>query len=187
MSLRRAAAGGGVRALALAALLAGAAGPGPSAAQPAGDARAPLWAVAALDLPRYMGRWYGIAHVPNRFERGCAGTTADYALRPDGRIAVRNACRRGAQGRVAAVEGTARVIGPGQLAVSFGLPFVTGDYVVLHVSPGYDLAVVGEPRRRYAWILARRPAITPRQWAAAEAVLRRNGYRPEALVPIAQP
>lgn len=159
----------------------------PVAGQPFGDRRVPLMAVAELDLGRYAGRWHAIARYPSWFERNCAGSTADYTLRPDGALAVRNACRR-ADGRMAAVEGVARVVGPGQLAVRFGaVPFVTGDYVVLHVSPAYDLAVVGEPRRRYGWVLARSPRLSARQWAVAQEVLRRNGYRPEALETVPQP
>ncbi len=170
------------------AIILGAALAGPAPAQSYGDRSVPLMAVADLDLGRYAGRWYGIARMPNAFERGCAGVTADYALLPDGQVSVVNACRDARTGRVRSVSGRAQVRGPGQLAVRFAaLPFVTGDYVVMDVSPGYDLAVVGEPRRRYAWVLARRPQATPAQWARAEAVLRRNGYRPEALERVAQP
>ena len=160
----------------------------PVAAQPYGDRRVPLLAVATVDLARYAGRWYGIARMPNWFERGCAGVTADYALLPDGRLSVTNTCRDAATGRERSVSGTASVVGPGQLAVRFGsVPFITGDYVILLVSPGYDLAVVGEPRRRYAWVLARRHRITAAQWGQALGVLQRNGYRTEALERVAQP
>lgn len=160
----------------------------PVSAQIYGDRRVPLMAVAEVDLGRYAGRWYGIARMPNRFERGCAGVTADYAVLADGRLGVTNACRDAATGRARSVSGTARLVGPGQLAVRFGsVPFVAGDYVILHVGPRYELAVVGEPRRRYAWVLARRPSISAADWDRALAVLQRNGYRTEALERIVQP
>ena len=156
----------------------------PAAAQPHGDRSVPLRAVADLDLARYAGRWHAIARMPSRFERGCAASTADYALRADGALDVVNTCRR--NGRLDRIAGVARPVGPGQLAVRFrGVPFVTGDYVVMHVSPAYDLAVVGEPRRRYAWVLARSPRVTAAQWDRALAVLTRNGYRTAALERIA--
>ena len=160
----------------------------PAGAQPYGDRRVPLLAVATVDLGRYAGRWYGIARMPNWFERGCAGVTADYAVLADGRLGVTNACRDARSGQVRAVTGTAAVVGPGQLAVRFtSVPFITGDYVILHVSPRYDLAVVGEPRRRYAWVLAREPRLAADQWETALQVLRRNGYRPEALERVTHP
>lgn len=49
----------------------------------------PLTTVAALDVARYMGRWYEIAKYPNRFQRKCvADTSAEYKLEPDGRVQV---------------------------------------------------------------------------------------------------
>ncbi|MCS7240777.1 MAG: lipocalin family protein, partial [Candidatus Bipolaricaulota bacterium] len=54
---------------------------------------APPGVVAELDLSRFLGRWYALAHIPTSFERGCAhGTTATYALLPNGQIEVLNEC-----------------------------------------------------------------------------------------------
>ena len=35
----------------------------------------PLAAVAALDVPRYLGTWYEIAKYPNFFQKNCAADT----------------------------------------------------------------------------------------------------------------
>lgn len=151
---------------------------------------APLTVVADLDLTRYLGLWYEVARYPNRFERDCVAVTAEYGALPDGRISVRNSCRRrGFDAPLDVVEGTARVEGPGQLSVNFvrWLPFVRGGYYVLDVTPDYSLAVVGEPGGRFGWVLARSPRITPAQWAHAEAVLRRNGYDLTDLYRVPQP
>lgn len=44
---------------------------------------APLQSIAALDVPRYMGRWFEIAKLPNWFQRKClADTSATYPRRP---------------------------------------------------------------------------------------------------------
>ena len=48
--------------------------------------QAPLTTIAALDVPRYMGRWYVIANIPYFGERGNVGSYAEWSLRPDGRI-----------------------------------------------------------------------------------------------------
>lgn len=52
----------------------------------------------AVDLGRYVGRWYELARYENRFERNCEGVTADYAIRPDGLVEVINAGSNGADG-----------------------------------------------------------------------------------------
>jgi len=40
---------------------------------------------------------------------------------------------------------------------------------------------VGEPRRRYLWVLSRTPEMSAADWAEAEAIARREGYTLERL------
>jgi apolipoprotein D and lipocalin family protein len=134
---------------------------GPKAAE-AADTGAPLEVVPSVDLTRYAGKWYEIARLPNRFQRDCAGnTTATYTLRPDGKITVLNECRK-ADGRQQSAKGTARVAdakGPNtKLKVTFFWPF-SGDYWIIDLDPEYRWAVVGEPGRRYLWVLSREPQL----------------------------
>src|SRR4029434_138259 len=54
----------------------------------------PLTVVPSVDLVRYSGQWHEMARLPNRFQKKCAGeVTANYTLRPDGKITVLNRCR----------------------------------------------------------------------------------------------
>jgi apolipoprotein D and lipocalin family protein len=139
--------------------------------------------VDKVDLARYVGRWYEIAKIPNRFQRKCArGTTADYALREDGRITVLNRCLD-ADGDVVEAEGVARIVdqrGNARLEVSFvsfgGWRPIWGKYWVIGLDDDYRWAVVGEPKRKYGWILARTPRLDAESLAAAHAALERNGY-----------
>lgn len=128
----------------------------------AADDRAPMRVVPSVDLNRYMGKWYEIARLPNRFQRDCASdSTANYTLRPDGKITVLNECRR-PDGRPKSAEGTARVAsdkGPNtKLKVTFFWPF-SGNYWIIDLDPDYRWAVVGEPDRKYLWILSREPEL----------------------------
>jgi apolipoprotein D and lipocalin family protein len=43
-----------------------------------------------------------------------------------------------------------------KLKVSFFWPF-SGDYWIIDLGEAYDYAVVGHPKRKYLWILSRRP------------------------------
>lgn len=116
--------------------------------------------VAEVDLERYAGRWFEIARYPNWFERGCLESEANYALLPEGRVSVVNTCLH-ESGKVKKAEGRARVVdgsGGARLKVKFApqwVPFAEGDYWVLHLEPDYSLVLVGEPRGKYLWILAR--------------------------------
>jgi apolipoprotein D and lipocalin family protein len=39
------------------------------------------------------------------------------------------------------------------------LPFVWGDYWIIDLASDYSFAVVGEPNRKYLWVLARTPKL----------------------------
>jgi len=161
----------------------------PASAEKYRDTSAQMAVEGALDLNRYLGKWYEIARFPNRFERGCVGVTAEYSMRPDGDVRVLNTCREGTlNGKVTIADGSARVEAPGRLSVTFvpWLPFARGDYWVLYVAPDYSLAVVGNPKGTTGWILARAPQISAKQRALAETILSNNGYDIKQLEDVLQ-
>lgn len=109
----------------------------------------------SVSVERYLGRWYEIARYEQRFERGCINVTADYNLRPDGRLDVINTCHR-SDGTVRVARGIAKSVSASnaKLKVRFFGPF-SGDYWVLDRADDYSWSIVGEPSGRYLWILAR--------------------------------
>lgn len=117
-----------------------------------------------VDLKRYQGTWYELARLPMFFQRNCAQSEAHYALKPDGNIAVTNRCRT-MEGKWEEATGTASPQVEGKtdkLWVVFDnwfsrlLPGVAkGNYWVLDVSDDYKLAIVGNPNRKYLWLLSR--------------------------------
>jgi apolipoprotein D and lipocalin family protein len=132
--------------------------------------QSPVRAVPAVDLARYAGRWYEIARLPNSFQAKCTGeTTADYELLANGQMRVVNQCRQ-ADGTMKRAEGRARLAdrkGPtSKLKVRFAPAFLSflsavwGDYWVLDLTEDYSAALVGEPGRRYLWVLSRTPVLT---------------------------
>lgn len=155
------------------------------------DAAAPLGGVASIEPQAYAGLWYEIARFPNAFEENCEGVTAEYTLRGDGRIIVRNTCREGAPGGEARVAtGIARIVDPetnANLKVRFGLSPIEGDYWVLDRADDYSWSLVGEPRGRFLWILARTPEIDPARRADLIARLQARGYNTDALYWTQQP
>ena len=54
---------------------------------------APLPTVTAIGLERYAGRWYKIAHLPNRFQAQCVSDTRATCAQDKDRITVLNECR----------------------------------------------------------------------------------------------
>jgi len=143
----------------------------------AGLAQAPVVSVPSVDLIRYSGKWFEIASFPMFFQRNCvADTTAEYALAPDGGVTVHNRCRTNsgfddATGKATVVEG----FGNSRLKVSFFWPF-KADYWILGLDPEYQWAVVGNPNRKYLWVLSRSAQLTPALLQAALASASAQGF-----------
>ena len=134
-----------------------------------------------VDLERYLGNWYEIKKIPNRFQKHCVGnTTATYSTRSDGRLNVINRCLAD-DGSWDQADGIARITDPvtnAKLEVSFvqlfGWNLFWGDYWVVDLAADYSYAIVGHPYRRYGWILSRTPTLA----VDLDQRLRELGYDP---------
>ena len=151
----------------------------------AADKQAPMRVVSSVDLARYAGKWYEIARLPNRFQRDCASdTTASYTLRLDGKITVVNACRT-SEGTAKTATGTARLASDkepnSKLKVSFFWPFY-GNYWIIDLDPDYKWAVVGEPGRKYFWILSREPRLDDTLYQQVLDRAKQQGYDVSRLI-----
>jgi apolipoprotein D and lipocalin family protein len=165
----------------LAAILAGAAMVlGAAACSPAKKAgQPPLQVVPFVDLERYQGNWYEIARYPNRFQKGCVGSSATYTLNSDGTVSVLNRCFDGSfAGKLRSVRGKARVADKetnARLKVTFFWPF-RGDYWIIDLGKDYEYAVVGHPDRAYLWILSRTKTMDDEVYNAVLGRLKVQGY-----------
>ncbi len=149
-----------------------------------------LQAVPSVDVEQYMGTWYEIANFPMRFQEGCTGTTATYALDGD-KVSVVNRCFIDSlDGKEEVATGRARIVDTesnAKLEVSFFGPF-WGDYWIIDLADDYSYAVVGHPDRSYLWILSRTPQMDEQVYAGIlERLVDESGYDLSALVVTPQP
>ncbi len=138
--------------------------------------------VTGFELEPYLGKWYEIARLDHRFERGLSDVTAEYSMRDRGGINVRN---RGLKdGEWEEANGKAYPAGkPGQgkLKVSFFGPFYAG-YNILKLDPEYQYALVSGPNRKYLWILSRTPRMPEGELDQYIAFARQKGFPTEELI-----
>jgi apolipoprotein D and lipocalin family protein len=118
----------------------------------------PLQTVPHVDLNKYSGKWYEIAAYPQRFQKGCHCTTAEYTLSDKGYVIVENSCNRDSvNGKQSYIKGKAFVesnSGNAKLKVQFFWPF-KGKYWIIDLAEDYSYAVVTHPNKKYLWILSR--------------------------------
>jgi apolipoprotein D and lipocalin family protein len=146
--------------------------------------------VSHVDLDRYLGTWYEIARYPAPFQEGCVATNASYSKHERGGIRVLNRCLvESLDGELREAEGRARVVDTetnARLKVTFFWPFY-GDYWVLGLGEDYEWALIGEPSRKYLWILSRSPHMDPDVYAGILGRLPALGYDAERLLTTPQP
>lgn len=149
-----------------------------------GGPHPPLAVVEHVELDRYTGLWYEIARYPNNFQEDCVGVTAEYTLREDGRIDVVNRCHTDRlDGPIRDISGVARVADEetnAKLKVTFFWPF-EGDYWIIDLGEDYEWAVVGEPSRKYLWVLSRQPTLEQEIYEGILARLPAKEYDPAKL------
>ena len=124
----------------------------------------PLQAVEKIELNKYLGTWHEVARKPLYFQRKCdSNVTANYSLNKNGNIKVDNSCYT-KDGKFKQTIGEAFVQNApsnSKLKVSFlpkiirWLPVGRGDYWVLKIDENYETVLVGEPDKKYMWILSR--------------------------------
>ena len=144
----------------------------------------PLRTVAKVDLSRYLGKWYEIARLPNRFQTGCTGSSALYTLRQDGAIEVVNSCRNDKDGSLRQVKGRAWTVDPAsnaRLKVSFFWPF-RGDYWIIELGEQYEYAVVAAPDLKYLWILSRSATMSDQLYTELLSRVERHGFEVRKII-----
>ena len=131
-----------------------------------------LVAAEKVELDKYLGVWYEVARKPMYFERKCIyDITATYTLNENGNIVVDNKCYD-SQGNLQRSVGEAFISNApfnSKLSVSFlpegvrWIPVGRGDYWILKLDDDYQTVLVGEPKRKYLWILSRTPQLKKEQ------------------------
>lgn len=145
-------------------------------------------AVAPFELQRYQGRWYELARLDHRFERGLSNVSATYLPQADGSVQVRNRGFDTSSKQWREAIGRALFTGApsiGSLKVSFFGPCY-GGYHVVALDPDYRWSLVLGPDRSYCWILARDKQLEPGQREAITKRAQALGIDTAALIWVTQ-
>ena len=138
-----------------------------------------LQTVPNVDVQKYAGKWYEIASYPQRFQKGCHCTTAEYTLSEKGYLIVENRCNRDSvEGKQSYIRGKAFIqpnTGNAQLKVQFFFPF-RAKYWIIDLADDYSYAVVSHPNMKYLWILSRTPHLNENVYQSILSRLEEKGF-----------
>jgi apolipoprotein D and lipocalin family protein len=155
-----------------------------------GASSRPLRPVAYLDLQRYMGGWFVIANIPYFAEKDCFDSVEGYALRPDGRIDNKFACReKSFDAPMQPQLKTVATVYDRTSNAEWRVPLfnvIRVKYFVIDLDSEYRWAVIGHPSRRYGWVISRTPSLPDDIYAGILQRLRGQGYDPTKFVKVPQ-
>ena len=145
--------------------------------------------VDQVDIQKYLGTWYEIARLPNSFEKGLECVTATYTMKDNGKIQVFNRGHSIKKEHVSkSAKGTARVPDPkfpGRLKVTFFWPF-SGDYYIMELDENYQYALVGDPSRKYLWVLSRSKTLDEAIYSKLLDHAKEEGFAIDQLIRVNQ-
>jgi len=109
-----------------------------------------------VEIDKYMGTWYEIARKPMKQQASCLESQAQYTFDKERKqINVLNSCKTISGGmKQASAFAIPKSEDNNKLNVYF-TQYMSGNYWILDLDPDYKWAIVGEPCRKYAWILSR--------------------------------
>ncbi|MBE9600186.1 lipocalin family protein [Pedobacter sp. MC2016-24] len=141
-------------------------------------------AVEPFNKDKYLGKWYEIARLDFKYERGLSQVTAHYSLNDDGTIRVDNKGYNAVKNEWKQSIGKAKFVGKtdvGRLKVSFFGPFYAG-YNVIAIDDEYQYALVAGNNLKYLWILSRTKTIPEAVKINYLQKAKNLGYDTDALV-----
>lgn len=139
----------------------------------------PLPTVQALDLERFMGDWYVVAHIPASSEERAYNAVESYALREDGVIETTYSFRDGGFEAPIEVLRPSAIVRDRETNATWGMRFFWPfrfEYLVTYLDSGYRSTIIGRTARDYAWIMTRDPRVSEVRMQELIDELRGQGY-----------
>ena len=139
----------------------------------------PLQIVDQVDLDRFMGKWYVIGSVQTVTDRKPFNSTITYDRIKRG-IGITYEFNSGDfDGKPRTVKVSALVDNPG-INSDWEVRYLTwpfeSDYKVIYLNQDYSVTVVGQPSRKYVWIMSRQKNIEDALYSDIILELQDLGY-----------
>lgn len=162
--------------------------------QPRAESTVPL--AKDVDLPRYMGDWYVIAHIPTERDAGAHNATENYTLNADGSIATTYRNRLGGFGGEKKLMTPTAFVVPGTGDALWGMRFqIPGtaipwplryEYRLAHLEPDYSVAIVARSQKDFLWLFSRRPEMADAELERYRRLVEGWGYDAAKLARVPQ-
>jgi apolipoprotein D and lipocalin family protein len=139
----------------------------------------------ALDLDRFMGRWYEILRTPNGNERNCFGAYQDWSTKTDGEFIIHQHCHKGSpSGPDHLVNTSAKVLNAPEntkFEASFFGGLLRARYWVVDHADDYQWMIATTADGRFPALLSRTPSLPGAEQAKLKARMSDIGFPTDNL------
>jgi apolipoprotein D and lipocalin family protein len=132
-----------------------------------------------IDIGKMMGRWYEVARLPNKTQRGCQAGTSTWSRAGDGFAVIQTCYKSGLTGPITEWKAKAKVVDPvnnNRIKMSFFGGMVSQEYWVLDHRPQDGWLILGTPGGNYMWLMSTKPTLTAVARSQALARVKQLGY-----------
>lgn len=139
----------------------------------------PLETVDHIDLERYMGDWYVIAHIPVFFEADAYNAVESYHLDEEDGIQTTYTFLDGGFDEEMEIMQPVGTVKNAETNAEWDMQFVwpiQAEYLITHVDEDYRTTIVSRNRRDYVRIMARSPEIPDEKYKELTSIVERQGY-----------
>jgi len=154
--------------------------------------RGPLTAMeTAMDLQKFMGKWYVLANIPTIFDKGTTQNVEEYTLDEDGLVHVDFSYCKPGSSKKKVIKQRAKVCNEARTQweispkIGFYLPLGLA-YLIVDCADDYSTAIIGVPNRQNIWIMARSPTVDEATMESLVAKAQELGFDTKKLVTVPQ-
>lgn len=139
-----------------------------------------------VDIDKFMGDWYVIAHIPTFIEKIAYNAVETYALNADGTIATTFIFNKGGFDGPQKIYRPKGFVVPNTGNAEWGMQFIwpiKADYRIVYLDSDYSTTIIGRNKRDYLWIMSRDQQVSEDRLAELIEIAEKLGYDP-ALIEI---
>ena len=139
----------------------------------------PIQTVERVDIERFMGDWYVIAHIPASIEKQAYNAVESYSLNEDGTIQTTYTFNKGGPDGPQKKYHPKGFVREGSANAVWGMQFIwpfKAEYRIIYLNEDYTQTVIGRTQRDYLWIMARSPSIPEDDYQRILDFVKSQGY-----------
>lgn len=144
-----------------------------------------------IEIQRFMGKWYVVAHIPTYFDKGTVDNTEEYVWDAEKQtIGITFTYSNAKRTKTSTINQTGKIKNEQntqwQLTLKVAFVPISLPYLILDCAEDYSTCIVGDPKRSFLYIMARTPTVPEAVLTSLRAKSLRLGYNVDPLVKVPQ-